>query len=93
MRSLNSWPGVALTLFALTLPVESKAQVNQLPESNRRPLYESVITVSGDSAERILISQLKGAMSPKTAARALQVESQILLLLDLQVAASLPVAE
>ena len=38
-------------------------------------------------------SQLKGAMSPKTAARALQVESQILLLLDLQVAASLPVAE
>jgi hypothetical protein len=61
MRSLNSWPGVALTLFALTLPVESKAQVNQLPESNRRPLYESVITVSGDSAERILISQLKGA--------------------------------
>ncbi len=38
-------------------------------------------------------SQLKGAMSPKTAARAMQVESQILLLLDLQVAASLPIAE
>ena len=38
-------------------------------------------------------TQLKGAMSPKTAARALQVENQILLLLDLQVASSLPVAE
>src|SRR6478735_3784539 len=38
-------------------------------------------------------SQLKAAMSPKTAARALQVENQILLLLDLQVASSLPVAE
>ena len=38
-------------------------------------------------------TQLKGAMSPKTAARALQVENQILLLLDLQVAASLPIAE
>jgi len=38
-------------------------------------------------------SQLKAVMSPKTAARALQVESQILLLLDLQIAASLPVAE
>ena len=40
-----------------------------------------------------LFLQLKGAMSPKTAARAMQVESQILLLLDLQVAASLPIAE
>lgn len=38
-------------------------------------------------------SQLKGAMSPKTAARAMQVENQILLLLDLQVAASLPIAQ
>jgi hypothetical protein len=38
-------------------------------------------------------SQLKAVVPPKTAARALQVENQILLLLDLQVAASLPVAE
>ena len=36
--------------------------------------------------------RLKGVISPITAARALQVENQILLLLDLQVAASLPVA-
>jgi hypothetical protein len=33
------------------------------------------------------------ALSPKTAARFLQVENQILLLLDLQIAASLPVVE
>jgi hypothetical protein len=38
-------------------------------------------------------SKLKTTISPLTAARALQVESQILLLLDLQVAASLPIAE
>lgn len=38
-------------------------------------------------------SKLKTAMSPLTAARALQVENQLLLLLDLQVAASLPVVE
>jgi hypothetical protein len=37
--------------------------------------------------------KLKTAMSPRTAARVMQVEHQILLLLDLQVAASLPVAQ
>lgn len=38
-------------------------------------------------------SQLKSALPPKTAARAMQVENQILLLLDLQVASSLPVVQ
>jgi hypothetical protein len=37
--------------------------------------------------------KLKTVVSPKTAARALQVENQILLLLDLQIASSLPVVE
>jgi hypothetical protein len=37
--------------------------------------------------------KLKTVISPKTAARALQVENQILLLLDLQIASSLPVVE
>jgi hypothetical protein len=36
--------------------------------------------------------RLKSVISPKTAARFLQVENQILLLLDLQIAASLPIA-
>ena len=36
--------------------------------------------------------QLKTLLQPKTAARLLQVENQILLLLDLQIAAALPVA-
>jgi len=36
--------------------------------------------------------RIKAALSPKTAARFLQVENQILLLLDLQIAASLPIA-
>jgi hypothetical protein len=36
--------------------------------------------------------RLKTVISPKTAARFLQVENQILLLLDLQIAASLPIA-
>jgi hypothetical protein len=37
--------------------------------------------------------RFKTALSPKTAARFLQVENQILLLLDLQIAASLPIAQ
>ena len=37
--------------------------------------------------------RLQAALSPKTAARFLQVENQILLLLDLQIAASLPIVE
>ena len=37
--------------------------------------------------------RFKSALSPKTAARFLQVENQILLLVDLQIAASLPIVE
>jgi hypothetical protein len=37
--------------------------------------------------------KLKTAISPKTAARFMQVENQVLLLLDLQIAASLPLAK
>jgi hypothetical protein len=37
--------------------------------------------------------RFKTALSPKTAARFLQVENQILLLLDLQIAAALPIAQ
>jgi hypothetical protein len=37
--------------------------------------------------------RFKSVLSPKTAARFLQVENQILLLLDLQIAASLPIVE
>ena len=38
-------------------------------------------------------NRLKTVLSPRTAAKFLQVENQILLLLDLQIAASLPVVE
>ena len=38
-------------------------------------------------------ARLKEALSPKTAARFLQVENQLLLLLDLQISASLPLAQ
>ena len=38
-------------------------------------------------------NRFKSVLSPKTAARFLQVENQILLLLDLQIAASLPIAQ
>jgi hypothetical protein len=37
--------------------------------------------------------RLKSVLPAKTAARALQVENQILLLLDLQIASSLPIAQ
>ena len=36
-------------------------------------------------------ARLKAALSPKTAARFLQVENQLLLIIDLQIAASLPI--
>jgi hypothetical protein len=38
-------------------------------------------------------ARFKQALSPKTAARFLQVENQLLLLIDLQIAASLPLAQ
>jgi hypothetical protein len=38
-------------------------------------------------------SRLKAALSPKVAARVIQIEHQILLLVDLQIAASLPVVK
>jgi hypothetical protein len=38
-------------------------------------------------------AKLKGAVSPLVAAKALQIEQQILLLVDLQIAASLPVVQ
>jgi hypothetical protein len=38
-------------------------------------------------------ARLKGALSPRTAARFLQVENQLLLLIDLQIAAALPLAQ
>jgi hypothetical protein len=38
-------------------------------------------------------ARLKGALSPTTAARFLQVENQLLLLIDLQIAAALPIAQ
>jgi hypothetical protein len=38
-------------------------------------------------------TRLKGALSPKTAARFLQVENQLLLIIDLQIAASLPIVK
>jgi hypothetical protein len=44
-----------------------------------------------DALEASMYERVKGALSVKTAARYLQVEHQILLLLDLQIASSLPV--
>jgi hypothetical protein len=38
-------------------------------------------------------ARLKTALSPKTAARFLQVENQLLLIIDLQIAASLPIVQ
>ena len=50
-------------------------------ESRRQALKEKVY------------DRLRSVVSPRTAARFLQVENQILLLLDLQIAASLPIAK
>ena len=47
----------------------------------------------GTTLKQKYFAKLKTAMSPLTAARVLQVENQIGLLLDLQIAASLPIAQ
>jgi hypothetical protein len=72
----------------------SKTYTN-LSDATANALMTKALDLEGRrvSLKQNFFSQLKGAMSAKTAARALQIENQILLLLDLQAASALPVAE
>ena len=61
-------------------PTNSPTKALEL-ESRRTALKEKYYT------------RLKSALSPKTAARFLQVENQLLMIIDLQIAASLPIVK
>jgi hypothetical protein len=75
--------------------VETYAQVyTKLTDATANDLV--VKALDGEAARTALkqkfYARLKTAVSPRTAARAIQVENQIQLLVDLQIASSLPVA-
>ena len=71
----------ALAYDTLTDATADKLALGALQLESRRQTLKSTY-----------YERFKTALSPKTAARFLQVENQILLLLDLQIAASLPIA-
>jgi hypothetical protein len=76
--------------------IETYAKVYQnITAANANDLMTKALDLE---SRRVALKQkyftkLKSVLSPLTAARALQVENQIQLLIDLQVAASLPVVQ
>jgi len=76
--------------------IESYAKEYQaLPPASARRLVEQALDLEArrTKLKQQYFSKLAGAISPVAAARALQLEHQIQLLVDLQVAASLPIVE
>ena len=76
--------------------IESYAREYQaLPPAIARRLVEQALDLEArrTKLKQQYFSKLAGAISPVAAARALQLEHQIQLLVDLQVAASLPIVE
>lgn len=79
----------------MKLTIEYASSYERLSDADADRLITGAIDVQ---ARRSALTadyyrQLKAAMPAKTAARVIQVEHQILLLLDLQIAASLPIVE
>ena len=76
--------------------IESYARVyDKLSASNADELMVKALNVESrrTALKQKYYTKLKTAVSPVTAARALQIENQIQLLIDLQIAASLPVVQ
>jgi hypothetical protein len=76
--------------------IEKYAQVyGKLTSANADELMTRVLDLEArrTALKQKYYTKLKTVVSPLTAARALQVENQIQLLIDLQIAASLPIAE
>jgi hypothetical protein len=68
---------------------------NQLTATTANELMVKVLDLESRRAalKQKFYGKLKSALSPLTAARVLQIENQIALLIDLQIAAALPVAQ
>jgi hypothetical protein len=75
--------------------LETYAQVyNRLTDASADDLVVRMLDLEArkTALKQQYYKKLKGALAPRTAARIIQVENQIQLLVDLQIAASLPVA-
>ncbi|MNC89778.1 hypothetical protein D3C83_57640 [compost metagenome] len=75
--------------------MESYAQVyDRLTDASADDLVVRLLDLEGrrTALKRQYYQQLKAVLPARTAARVIQVENQIQLLIDLQIAASLPVA-
>ena len=73
-----------------------RAQLRKGERRPRRQARHQSARARGRGARRSRKStytRLKSALSPKTAARFLQVENQLLMIIDLQIAASLPIVK
>jgi len=68
---------------------------DQLTDDVADKLIQRALEIQGRRSALLLnyYNKLKGALSAKTAARVVQIENQILLILDLQIAASLPIVK
>ena len=79
----------------IALIEEYAAKYDQLTDAVADKLARGALDVEAQrhTLKTKFYDRFASALSPKTAARFLQVENQILLLLDLQIAASLPVVE
>jgi hypothetical protein len=76
--------------------IESYARIyDKLSASNADELMVKALNLESrrTALKQKYYTKLKTAVSPLTAARALQIENQIQLLIDLQIAASLPVVQ
>jgi len=74
---------------------EYAANYNTLTDAVADRLAQAALELEGrrQALKVKYYDRLKSALSPKTAARFFQVENQILLLLDLQIASSLPIVK
>lgn len=85
----------ALNDQRLALIKEYAANYTQLTDAVADKLARGVLDLEGKRHELKVkyYDRFKSVLAPKTAAKFLQVENQILLLLDLQLASSLPVVQ
>jgi hypothetical protein len=85
----------ALNNDRLALIRKYAASYDTLTDAMADQLANGALDVEGrrHALKQKYYERFKSVLSPKTAARFLQVENQILLILDLQIAASLPIVQ
>jgi hypothetical protein len=85
----------AITDQRIAMIAEYARNYDALSDATADKLIQKAIDLEArrNTLTRTLYENLKKAMSPTTAARAIQVEHQLLLVIDLQIAASLPIVK